>query len=99
MLKLVFVLVAFASLQLSKASSELTNEPKNEQNGNSLFDTENDSLISEQSQPVGSIRVRKLSDRFSNEKENNFESYTMYVSTNESCNSNMFGWFFKNLVS
>jgi hypothetical protein len=54
-------------------------------------------LVQNKPQPHGSIRVRRLHTEMKAVKD--VVSYTMFVTTNQSCNANMFGWFFKHPVS
>jgi hypothetical protein len=57
-------------------------------------------ILNERDQPVGSIRVKKVTlSPLTDVQSDNFTSYTMYVTTNRTCNSNLFGWFFQNQVS
>ena len=51
------------------------------------------------STPEGSIRVRKLKGQLTEMSPHFDKSYTMYVTTNQTCDSNLFGWFFQNKVT
>lgn len=58
-----------------------------------------DEFSFENNQPTGSVQVKKLDQHLFGRQSDDFQSYTMFVTTNSSCNSNMFGWFFENLVN
>lgn len=57
-----------------------------------------ENIVIERGRPVGSMRLKQVPSLLDSSVDG-LEAYTLYVTTNQSCNSNIFGFFFQNQVS